>query len=216
MHLLLEHFIAYRLSLLSLHHVRIDGSFKQRRRNELKINVIIPPYWPLALMCICLTACFSGENEAALPPESALETFLSETAAVAGEIPAGWAQVQVQSPGVFLHHPAAPGHVLSIQKLTENVGNRPLKALRAAFKDHPYFSDFTYENKWADPIDQRWSPAYHASYVYLDAPAFRHGHLLPTRDGYYEVAYHAPVAIHPDGLIGYEHLIASISIIPHD
>ena len=216
MRLLLSYFIEYRLYLLSLHHVWIYGSFKQRRRNKLKINAQIPHCLLVAMMSLCLTACFPSKHDTATLPELVPDTFLSEAAAVAGEIPAGWTQVQAQSQGVFLHHPAAPGHVLSIQKLTENVGSRPLKALRTAFKEHPYFSDFTYEKKWAEPIEQSWSPAYHASYIYLDAPAFRHGHLLPTQDGYYEVAYHAPVEIHPEGLIGYEHLLASISIIPHD
>ena len=216
MPLLLNYFIAYRLYLLSLHHVRIDGSFKQRRRNDLMINAHIPRFLPFALISICLTACFSGKDDTDAQPKLLPNTFVSEASVIAGEIPAGWTQAQVQSPGVFLHHPAAPGHILSIQKLTENVGNRPLKALRTAFTDHPYFSDFAYENKWADPIEESWSPAYHASYIYLDAPAFRHGHLLPTRDGYYEVAYHAPLEIHPEGLAGYEDLIASISIIPQD
>ena len=128
----------------------------------------------------------------------------------------GWNLVDSDTDALVFHHEEAPGHVLSIQKLTENMGVRPLRALKDAFNKHPYFSDFTYENKWAKATHTAWTPAFHASYIYLDHPAIRHGHLLATGEGYYEVAYHAPHKLHPEGLIGYERLAESIRIIAPD
>ena len=182
----------------------------------MKIITIITRGVGAALLTLGLSGCFSADDSAVSPTIVTPVTFLSEAAALTGEIPLGWTEAESKSPGIFFHHPEAPGHVLSIQKLTENIGSRPLKALKKAFKEHPYFTNFIYENMWATPIEQTWTPAYQASYLYLDAPSIRHGHLVATGDGFYEVAYHAPGQLHPEGLDGYERLVASISIISHD
>ena len=178
--------------------------------------MLIKPLTYLLGLAVFLLGCSEQHPQDAESADPIPATWHNATGVVSGDVPNGWNLIDSGTNGVILHHSKAPDHVLSIQRLTENIGDRPLRALEDAFGKHPYFSDFIYENRWAKAIGDAWVPAFHVSYLFLDSPALRHGHLLATPEGYYEIAYHAPLELHPEGLIGYERLTASIRIISHD
>lgn len=160
--------------------------------------------------------CAQDTSERADPVLEETQNWVHEHAQVYGEIPKGWTLTQPTTESWHFSRHDAPGHTLSIQQLTTNIGRSPLKILRQTIKEHPYFTDFEYESKWEKRIDSAWAPAFHATYFYLNEPAVRYGLLLPTANGYYEVSYHAPFQPIAAGIAGYERLVDSITVFVDD
>ena len=142
--------------------------------------------------------------------------WVHEPANLAFEVPVGWSANGDNQHGIWLENPDIPAHRLSIQRMTLDLGHSPLRLLKESFGKHSHFTEFHIEKSWAEPIEGMWSPAFIATYRYLDVPCIRYGRLLATDLGFYEIAYHAPLEPHSDAISAYEHLLGSMTHFRED
>jgi hypothetical protein len=170
----------------------------------------------LAIILALGSSCAQDSPYPAGPAVDEAQPWVHEHAQVSGQTPAGWLLIQADTDAWHFSRNDAPGHILTIQRLTTNTGRSPLKILRQSIKNHLYFTDFKYESKWERRVDSVWAPAFHATYFYLNKPAVRYGLLLPTPNGYYEISYHAPTRPLAEGVTGYEQLVDSITMFVDD
>ena len=141
---------------------------------------------------------------------------MDENAALCLELPQNFSEQPGSSGSLQLQSNRLPGHILGVQRLSENVGAKPLQILRESIQGHSHFTNFGYVSKWSRRLDSVWASAYHARYLHLDEPAARFGALVPTQNGYYEISYHAPNGPAPLGIAAFEQLLESVSLFNQD
>ena len=181
------------------------------------LKTLRPTLNTLRLAALMLFTFACAPDESALPVQlSEPNYWLHEDAQLHGEIPPGWSLTQSTDEAWHFNLAGLPNHTLSIQRLTVDTGRGALKLLKQALKKHPYFADFEYNLAWETRTDTVWAPAYHATYLYLNQPALRYGTLIPTKNGYYEISYHASMEPAAIGITGYEYLVDSITIVSND